>query len=200
MAREEIVSNASEQLILVDDQDREIGFKAKTDCHTRQGRLASCVLDLRLQQRQRAAAAAAQPDQDAVARLLVEHVLLASAPRRVDGDGGHAAARAGARVHVPARVSVQVQVPGAVRRRGRRARALLGVLRPLRRAGRRERQRNRRLAVRRRRGARARARARRPIRSRRGSRWSGCTSRPTTSTGCWRAPARTAKQKSQEIE
>ncbi|RPI63062.1 MAG: isopentenyl-diphosphate Delta-isomerase [Lysobacterales bacterium] len=33
MAREEIVSNASEQLILVDDHDREIGFKPKTDCH-----------------------------------------------------------------------------------------------------------------------------------------------------------------------
>jgi isopentenyl-diphosphate Delta-isomerase len=33
MAREEIVSNASEQLILVDDHDREIGFKPKSDCH-----------------------------------------------------------------------------------------------------------------------------------------------------------------------
>ena len=37
MAREEIVSNASEQLILVDDHDREIGFKAKTDCHMGKG-------------------------------------------------------------------------------------------------------------------------------------------------------------------
>ena len=37
MAREEIVSNASEQLILVDEQDREIGFKAKADCHTGSG-------------------------------------------------------------------------------------------------------------------------------------------------------------------
>lgn len=34
MAREEIVSNASEQLILVDDHDREIGYKGKADCHT----------------------------------------------------------------------------------------------------------------------------------------------------------------------
>jgi isopentenyl-diphosphate delta-isomerase len=34
MAREEIVSNASEQLILVDDLDREVGFKAKTEAHT----------------------------------------------------------------------------------------------------------------------------------------------------------------------
>jgi isopentenyl-diphosphate delta-isomerase len=33
MAREEIVSNASEQLILVDDHDREIGYKSKADCH-----------------------------------------------------------------------------------------------------------------------------------------------------------------------
>ena len=33
MAREEIVSNASEQLILVDDHDREIGYKGKADCH-----------------------------------------------------------------------------------------------------------------------------------------------------------------------
>ena len=37
MAREEIVSNASEQLILVDDHDREIGFKGKHDCHTGKG-------------------------------------------------------------------------------------------------------------------------------------------------------------------
>lgn len=37
MAREEIVSNASEQLILVDDHDREIGFKPKTDCHLGNG-------------------------------------------------------------------------------------------------------------------------------------------------------------------
>ena len=37
MAREEIVSNASEQLILVDDFDREIGFKAKTDAHMGNG-------------------------------------------------------------------------------------------------------------------------------------------------------------------
>jgi isopentenyl-diphosphate delta-isomerase len=37
MAREEIVSIASEQLILVDDHDREIGFKAKTDCHLGKG-------------------------------------------------------------------------------------------------------------------------------------------------------------------
>jgi|SRR5688572_27575195 isopentenyl-diphosphate delta-isomerase len=37
MAREEIVSNASEQLILVDDLDREVGFKAKTEAHTGKG-------------------------------------------------------------------------------------------------------------------------------------------------------------------
>ena len=37
MAREEIVSNASEQLILVDDHDREVGFRAKADCHTGHG-------------------------------------------------------------------------------------------------------------------------------------------------------------------
>lgn len=37
MAREEIVSNASEQLILVDELDRELGFRAKTDCHTGKG-------------------------------------------------------------------------------------------------------------------------------------------------------------------
>lgn len=39
MAREEVVSNASEQLILVDELDREIGFRAKTDCHTGKGAL-----------------------------------------------------------------------------------------------------------------------------------------------------------------
>ena len=37
MAREEVVSNGSEQLILVDDLDREVGFKAKNDCHTGKG-------------------------------------------------------------------------------------------------------------------------------------------------------------------
>jgi isopentenyl-diphosphate Delta-isomerase len=39
MAREEIVSNASEQLILVDDLDREVGFQAKADAHTGKGLL-----------------------------------------------------------------------------------------------------------------------------------------------------------------
>lgn len=37
MVRDEIVSNASEELILVDEQDREIGFKAKVDCHLGNG-------------------------------------------------------------------------------------------------------------------------------------------------------------------
>ena len=37
MAREEVVSNASEQLILVDEFDLEIGFKAKNDCHLGKG-------------------------------------------------------------------------------------------------------------------------------------------------------------------
>ena len=37
MAREEIVSNASEELILVDESDREIGFRSKTECHTGKG-------------------------------------------------------------------------------------------------------------------------------------------------------------------
>jgi len=39
MAREEVVSNASEQLILVDEFDREIGFKAKNDAHLGRGTL-----------------------------------------------------------------------------------------------------------------------------------------------------------------
>ena len=58
MAREEIVSNASEQLILVDEQDRELGFKPQDRLPYGQGRLAPRVLDLRVQRRQRAAAAA----------------------------------------------------------------------------------------------------------------------------------------------
>jgi isopentenyl-diphosphate delta-isomerase len=37
MAREEIVSNAGEQLILVDEQDRELGFRSKGDCHAGKG-------------------------------------------------------------------------------------------------------------------------------------------------------------------
>jgi isopentenyl-diphosphate delta-isomerase len=37
MAREEIVSSASEQLILVDEHDREIGCKPKSECHAGKG-------------------------------------------------------------------------------------------------------------------------------------------------------------------
>jgi isopentenyl-diphosphate delta-isomerase len=37
MAREEVVSSANEQLILVDDLDRELGFKSKSDCHAGKG-------------------------------------------------------------------------------------------------------------------------------------------------------------------
>jgi len=37
MAREEVVSSASEQLILVDELDREIGAKLKSECHEGNG-------------------------------------------------------------------------------------------------------------------------------------------------------------------
>ncbi len=37
MPRDEVVSNASEELILVDELDREIGFKSKADCHLGNG-------------------------------------------------------------------------------------------------------------------------------------------------------------------
>jgi isopentenyl-diphosphate delta-isomerase len=37
MPREEVVSNASEELILVDEQDREIGSKSKSACHEGRG-------------------------------------------------------------------------------------------------------------------------------------------------------------------
>jgi isopentenyl-diphosphate Delta-isomerase len=37
MAREEIVSNAMEDLILVDELDREIGSRSKTECHSGNG-------------------------------------------------------------------------------------------------------------------------------------------------------------------
>jgi isopentenyl-diphosphate Delta-isomerase len=37
MAREEIVSSASEELILVDELDREIGNQSKSDCHAGNG-------------------------------------------------------------------------------------------------------------------------------------------------------------------
>jgi isopentenyl-diphosphate delta-isomerase len=37
MARDEIVSNASEELILVDELDREIGHKSKAECHAGNG-------------------------------------------------------------------------------------------------------------------------------------------------------------------
>ncbi len=37
MPRDEVVSNASEELILVDELDREIGFKAKAECHVGNG-------------------------------------------------------------------------------------------------------------------------------------------------------------------
>ncbi|HEX5420529.1 MAG TPA: isopentenyl-diphosphate Delta-isomerase [Gammaproteobacteria bacterium] len=37
MARDEIVSNSSEELILVDELDREIGHRSKADCHSGNG-------------------------------------------------------------------------------------------------------------------------------------------------------------------
>jgi isopentenyl-diphosphate Delta-isomerase len=37
MAREEVVSSTDEQLILVDDHDRELGFKSKGECHAGKG-------------------------------------------------------------------------------------------------------------------------------------------------------------------
>jgi isopentenyl-diphosphate Delta-isomerase len=37
MAREEVVSSADEQLILVDELDREIGFDVKSECHAGNG-------------------------------------------------------------------------------------------------------------------------------------------------------------------
>jgi isopentenyl-diphosphate delta-isomerase len=37
MAREEVVSSASEELILVDDQDQEIGSASKSECHEGSG-------------------------------------------------------------------------------------------------------------------------------------------------------------------
>ena len=37
MARDEIVSSDREELILVDDQDREIGARSKADCHSGRG-------------------------------------------------------------------------------------------------------------------------------------------------------------------
>jgi isopentenyl-diphosphate Delta-isomerase len=37
MPREEVVSSADEQLILVDELDREIGFHAKSECHAGNG-------------------------------------------------------------------------------------------------------------------------------------------------------------------
>jgi isopentenyl-diphosphate delta-isomerase len=37
MARDEVVSSASEELILVDELDREIGYKAKAECHAGNG-------------------------------------------------------------------------------------------------------------------------------------------------------------------
>jgi isopentenyl-diphosphate delta-isomerase len=37
MAREEVVSSTDEQLILVDEHDRELGFKSKGECHAGNG-------------------------------------------------------------------------------------------------------------------------------------------------------------------
>jgi isopentenyl-diphosphate Delta-isomerase len=39
MTRKEIVSNASEELILVDEHDHELGFRSKGDCHSGHGAL-----------------------------------------------------------------------------------------------------------------------------------------------------------------
>lgn len=39
MAREDIVSSAGEELILVDELDREIGVRSKSECHAGNGML-----------------------------------------------------------------------------------------------------------------------------------------------------------------
>ena len=85
MAREEVVSNVNEQLILVDDQDRELGFKSKGDCHAGTGVLHRAFSIFVLNSENELVAAEAQRHEVALAELLVEHLLLASAPRRVDG-------------------------------------------------------------------------------------------------------------------
>ncbi len=104
MAREEVVSNASEQLILVDELDREIGFKSKNDCHRRQGRAAPRVLDLRAS----IAANELLLQQRSPTKMLWPNYwsnTCCSHPRRgeVDAGRGRAAAQARARLRVPAR-------------------------------------------------------------------------------------------------
>ena len=133
MAREEIVSNASEQLILVDDHDREIGFKAKADCHTGKGVLHRAFSifvfnsDNELLLQQRSPSKMLWPgywSNTCCSHPRRGEAMATAVTRRLEQELGFTC---------PLEYLVQVQVPGAVRRRRRRARAVLGVLRPLRR-------------------------------------------------------------------
>ena len=192
MAREEVVSNVNEQLILVDDQDRELGFKSKGDCHAGTGVLHRAFSifvfngenELLLQQRSRRSCCGRTTGRTPAARIR------AAASRWMKR---YAAPRARARVRMPARstytsssTSAEFGAVGAEHEfcwvyYGRYDGPVdVNV------------ERDRRLAVHRRRCARARACGARPRRSRHGSRWNGCTSRPISSMVCLQARARTA--------
>ena len=118
MAREEIVSNASEQLILVDEHDRELGFKAQSAtaipatafCTVRSRSSSStAITSCCCSNAARARCCGRATGRTRAARIRAAAKSMAR--RR------HAPARAGARFRVSARVSLQVQVPSAVWRR-----------------------------------------------------------------------------------
>ena len=131
MARDEVVSNDTEALILVDEHDREIGSRAKSICHSGKGILHRAFSifvfngdnELLLQKR-------------SAEKLLWPNYwsnTCCSHPRRGESmeQAASTAFVAGARLRVPARVSLQVQVSSRIRRNRRRARILLGLLRAL---------------------------------------------------------------------
>jgi isopentenyl-diphosphate delta-isomerase type 1 len=154
MAREEIVSNASEQLILVDDYDREIGYKGKADCHTGKGVLHRAFSifvfngdnELLLQQR-------------SPTKMLWPGYwsnTCCSHPRRGRSHGGCRHAPIGQELGFTC--PLDISTSSNIRRSSARSAPSTSCARctsVVTRAGRRERHGNRRLAVRRRRGARA---------------------------------------------
>ena len=180
MAREEVVSSANEQLILVDDQDRELGFKSKGDCHAGKGVLHRAFSifvfngdnELLLQQR-------------SPTKLLWPNYwsnTCCSHPRRGESMDDAVTRRLVQELgfDCPLEFLYKFKYQAQFGTRRRRARVLLGLLRPLRRPRRRERERDRQLAVHRRRRRSSASSPGRRKPSRRGSRWNGCTSGPTT--------------------
>ncbi len=189
-----VVSNVNEQLILVDDQDRELGFKSKGDCHAGAGMLHRAFSifvfnsDNELLLQKRSGTKLLWPSY--WSNTCCSHPRRGESMERRGRRGGSSRSSASnARSSTSTSSSTTPQF-GAIGAEHELCWVYYGRYDG---AGGRQRERDRRLALRRRRRARARARGRPRDASRRGSRWNGCTSRPISSMVCLRARARTAE-------